>query len=114
MNDLRIGQDQLGAGIFFERDVNNGKPLRNSDLRSRQTDALGLIHGLKHVLNQLLELVSELPDRLSKFFKYRISKLYDGVDHVVVGDLLTGKISSQFRVSCFQFQQLTRNLKLDT
>ena len=99
VNDLRIGQNQLGAGIFFECDVNDGQPLRDPNLRSREANSLGLVHGLKHVLNQFLEFVSELRDRLSKFFKYRISKLYDRIDHAVGGRSFSFSLLSRFQSS---------------
>lgn len=84
VNDLGVGEDELGIGVFFECDINHGQPLGDADLWRGQANALGFVHGLKHVCDQLLETVSELGHRLGRFFQNWVSKLNDGIDHEVV------------------------------
>src|ERR1700737_2988798 len=80
-NDFRIGDHQPGVRVLLEGDVDDRQPLRNSNLRRRQSHAVRSVHGLEHVLDQFLERAVKNRNRFSKFFQYGISKLHDGIDH---------------------------------
>ena len=59
MNDLRIDQDDLGFGIFLEGTSITAMRLADADLRRRQADAMGGVHRLEHVVDQLPQFVVE-------------------------------------------------------
>src|SRR5208337_5360897 len=81
VNDYRVDQDQLGAGIFLEGYIHDGNSLRNADLRSRQPDAARRVHRLKHIFHQLLELVVEASHFRRRFFQHRVAELHNWINH---------------------------------
>src|SRR6185437_14323228 len=90
VDDLGIGQYQFGVGVFLEGDVDDGEALRDADLRRSKANALSLVHGFEHVVDELLQFVAELGDICGFGFQNRVSKFNDGIDHR--------------EVSSFQFQ----------
>ena len=76
-----IGNHQLGVWIFLESHVNDRQPLRNSDLRRRQSDSVRRVHRLEHVIHQLFQMSIENSDRFGRLFEDRIAKLHNGIDH---------------------------------
>ena len=81
----------FSSGVFFEGDVDDGEAFRNADLRRREAYAFGFVHGLKHVLDKLFQLVVELGHWGCGFFQDRISVLHDGIDHWSVGRSSLGR-----------------------
>jgi hypothetical protein len=83
VDDFRIGEDELGVGIFFEADVDDGEALGDSDLRGGEADAVGLVHGLEHVGDELFKFAVEGGDGFGWSFQHEVSVFDDGIDHAV-------------------------------
>src|SRR5215469_6378031 len=81
MNDLRIDENELGIGVFFERHIDDGDAPPDADLRRGKPDSMGLVHRLKHVLDQLFQFTIEDRNFLRWSFENRIAVLHDGIDH---------------------------------
>ena len=81
VNDFGIDENELGVGIFFESYIDDGDAPRNADLRGGQADALGGVHGLEHVVDELLQFFVEGRDFFRGLFEDRIAVLNDGMDH---------------------------------
>ena len=70
------------VGIFADRNVDHGEALADADLRRGQADAFGRVHGLEHVVDQLVQLGRvEFGDRLGLFFEHGLAVLHDRVNH---------------------------------
>src|SRR5258708_4798050 len=75
--DFAQGQnDEHRVGIL-EADVDDGKPLRDADLRRGETDALRGVHGLEHLIDELLELRIEDCDGLARPGQHGVGPLYN-------------------------------------
>jgi hypothetical protein len=83
-DDLRISQHQLRFGVFSAGDVNDGDVARDADLRRGQADSLGCVHGLEHVLDELLQFGIEARDGSGFFCEDFVTEFDDGVDHLWV------------------------------
>src|SRR5215469_2484126 len=88
VNDLRIDQHDLGVGVFLEGHVDHSNSLADANLRGSQSDAVGGIHALKHVIGELPEFIIELGDRGRRLLQNRIAVFDDGIDHLEVSQLL--------------------------
>src|SRR5581483_7375281 len=88
VDDLRVHQNEFRVGILFEGDVDDRQPLRNADLGGRQANTVGGIHRLEHVFHQLFQVTVEITDGSSRFLKYRVAKLNDRINHLIVLYLL--------------------------
>src|SRR5450755_967507 len=82
VNDYRIDQDQLGAGVFLERYIDHRDASRNTDLRSGQPDAARRVHRLKHILDKFLKLAVEGGHFGGGFFQDGVAEFYDWIDHL--------------------------------
>ena len=69
-NDLGI--DHHNRRIFLGRAVHDGESQRDTDLGGCQSNARGVVHGLEHVVDQCLQVVVELFDRLADIAETRI------------------------------------------
>ena len=78
--DLRIDQDDRIVGLVFLRGVDHHDPLRHRDLDCRKADARRIVHGFKHVVGELADLVVDLFDRLGDLAQARIRNEYDFPD----------------------------------
>ena len=81
MNDLWIDEDQLGVGILFEGDVDDGDALADPNLRRSQADSMRGVHRFKHVLDELPQFFIEDGDRFGGLLENGISVLDYGIDH---------------------------------
>ncbi len=81
-DDLRINEDQLGVGIFFKGDIDDGDSLTDTDLGGGEADAMGLVHGFEHVVDEFLQAFVEFCDRLGWFLQHWVAKFYDWIDHL--------------------------------
>src|SRR5258708_11353065 len=54
VNDLGIGEDDLGFGVFSAGDVNDGDANGKADLRCGEADALRSVHGCEQSFAKLL------------------------------------------------------------
>src|ERR1700733_4757319 len=82
VNDFRVDEDQLGIGIFFEGDVDDGDAPGDTDLRSGQADAVRGVHGLEHVVEEGLQVRVEDGDFFRRLLQHRVAELNDGIDHL--------------------------------
>src|ERR1017187_2054344 len=62
VNNFGIDEDEFGAGIFLEGNVDDGDTAADADLRGGQSDAMGGVHRLEHVFDELLQLFVEDSD----------------------------------------------------
>ena len=81
VNDFRVDEDEFGAGILFESDVDHGDAAGDADLRRSQAHSAGSIHRLEHVLDQLLQFFVEDCYFLGRLLEDGISEFHDGIDH---------------------------------
>ena len=81
MDDFGIDEDELGVGIFFESDIDDGDAATNADLRGGQADTVGGVHRLKHVFDELLQLLVEDGYGFGRLFENRVAEFYDGINH---------------------------------
>ena len=58
--------------------VNNEDPQRHADLRRRQPDSRRRVHGLDHVVDQLLQRVIDVLDRLRLAAQHAVRVGADG------------------------------------
>ena len=95
--DLRVGQGHgfdkgRGEGFAVQDaghrvigmigNLDHAKAQGFPDLLSRQTDALGVAHGVDHVTGQVDEFVGKVGDRLAFFVKDAFSVLCDAKGHM--------------------------------
>ena len=72
MQNFRVDQlDILLAGI------DDHDPAQNADLRPREADAVGVVHGLEHVVEERRQTVVKFCDRAAFFCQNRVSHRYD-------------------------------------
>ena len=81
MNDLGIDEDQLRLGVLLERDIDNRNAAPNADLRRGQPDAMGLVHRLEHIFDELLQFLVEDRHLFRRLLENSVAVLYDGIDH---------------------------------
>src|SRR5216684_6183135 len=55
VNDLGIGEDDLGFGVFSAGDVNDVDAKGKADLRRGEADTLRGVHGGEHVFDEMFE-----------------------------------------------------------
>src|SRR5271154_2649358 len=84
MNDVRIRANQFGLGILAQRYVNHRQPQRNANLRRGESHARGRIHGLKHIGDQLLQLLIKSFYRLAGRFQPRRAELHNWMNHLAI------------------------------
>ncbi len=63
-NNFRV--DQRQRLVFFFADIHHDHATMHVDLGGGKTDARGVIHGFKHVIDQATHVVIDLGDRLGK------------------------------------------------
>ncbi len=61
----------MAFGIFLEGDVDDGDAASDADLRRGEADAVGGVHGLEHVVDELLQFVVEDSHGLGGLFENR-------------------------------------------
>ncbi|MNV62201.1 hypothetical protein D3C71_1547380 [compost metagenome] len=66
MDDLGI--DQLDQSMLLIG-VHHDQPFQDADLRSGQSDALCVIHRIRHIIQQLLDVGGNFRHRLRRFMK---------------------------------------------
>src|ERR1700733_6540706 len=76
MNDFGIDEDEFCVGVFFEGDVDDGNAAADADLRGGEADAVGYVHGLEHVFDELLQFLVEDGYFLGGFLENRVAELY--------------------------------------
>src|SRR5215469_15327399 len=81
--DLRVHQHQFLGGVFSHAEVDHGDALRNRHLRRSEAYALGRVHGLEHVGNELAQLVIEFGYRLAGLLQYRLRVFHDLENHLL-------------------------------
>src|SRR5579864_7073661 len=82
VHDPRIDQHDLLPLLFADSRVDYRYPLSDADLRRRQPHSVGGVHGLEHILHQLVQLGRiEFPDLFRFFFQYRLPVLHYRIDH---------------------------------
>src|SRR6185369_5937255 len=81
LDDLRIGENDFGLGIFLEGDVYDGEMQGDADLRCGQADAMGFVHRFEHIVDELFELAIKFSYGSGGRFEYGIAKLHYGIDH---------------------------------
>jgi hypothetical protein len=84
VNDLGIGKNEFRVGIFFECDIDYGESLRDTDLWGGESYTMRGIHGLEHIVDELLQVVVEVGNRFGRPFEYRVAVFDDGIDHAAV------------------------------
>jgi sulfopyruvate decarboxylase TPP-binding subunit len=68
----QFGIDQHQRIVTLLGDVNHDDALVHIDLRSRQTDAFGVVHGLYHVGNQRLDARIDSGHGLGNFVQFGV------------------------------------------
>src|SRR5579864_763825 len=81
MNNLRVDQDQFGVRILFEGYVDDRDAAADTNLRRRETHAVGFVHRFKHIVDELLEFAIEGGYFLCGLLKNRVAEFYDRIDH---------------------------------
>ena len=74
-DNLRVDHDD--GLILLGAYVDHDDPLEHSDLRRGKSHAVGIVHGLLHILDQLPELGSHLLHFLCFLLKDRVSQFSD-------------------------------------
>jgi hypothetical protein len=74
----------FSSRVFAHAQVDDRDALGDADLRRGQADALRGIHGLKHVGDQLAQLVVEFGDRLARLLQHRLGIFHDRENHCVL------------------------------
>jgi len=64
--DLRVGKHELGAGVLAHRQIDGGEPDVDTDLRSSYAEAGRLPAGFEKICDDLLQLFTEVRDRLAR------------------------------------------------
>jgi hypothetical protein len=80
VNDLGVDEDKFILGSIFKAYVYHRDLLGDRYLRCRQTDALGSVHTIEHLVDQLGEFRGELGDGLALFEKDRVGIFDDLVE----------------------------------
>src|ERR1022692_1472971 len=110
-HNFRIDEHQLVRRILGVGYVDDGDLAGEPDLRRRQPDALGGVHGLEHVFQELVELRrAEIGDLLRFTLQHRIAVLHDWINHnseIPHLSQITFKIAFRFaeRIAAELFQE---------
>jgi hypothetical protein len=81
VNDFGIDENEFGARIFLESNVDDRNAAANADLRRGQADSVRGVHGLEHVGDELLQLFVKARDLFRWFLENGIAEFYDGINH---------------------------------
>ena len=82
--DFGIVDDEQFTRVWLVhvfRRLDNVKANRRANLWRSEPHAVRRVHGLEHVIHQLLEVAVKRLDGLGGFFEDILAVLYDGVDH---------------------------------
>src|SRR5271154_977514 len=82
VNDFRIRADEFGLRILAVAHVDYGDAQAQADLRGSQAHTVRRIHGLEHVVDELLKIGVELLDALGRRFKHRVPVFNDWMNHL--------------------------------
>src|SRR6187402_213435 len=80
-DDLWVNEHDLLLWSLLKAEIDNRDAARDVDLRRSQTDTLRGVHGLKHIVDELLQRVVEERDRLCDLLENGIRKFDDFVEH---------------------------------
>ncbi len=120
--DLRVGQGHgfdkgRGEGFAVQDaghrvigmigNLDHAKAQRFPDLLGRQTDALGVAHGVDHVTGQVEEFVGKVGDRLAFLVKDAFSVLCDAQGHMGKGQPVLEFVSGKPRTPNALIEDLT-------
>ena len=74
-DNLRI--DQFDQPAVLLTAIHHDNAFKNADLGRGQSDALGLVHGIRHVVQKFLDVRGDLRNRLGQLTKHRVRFFYN-------------------------------------